>query len=232
MPALSLERRLAAASLALVLAVVLASAAIRLSDQDLGAWLPVVRGIHRVSASLATLLIAGVAWLAWRARRRMIAASLVLVTVALSVLGAATGISPPQWAQAGNLLGGLLLAALLAWFLTADEGGRRRTAPYAALIVLQASLGAWIAIFADELFTPVLLTHAALGVALAAGAAWLAVRLRRGPRALPVLLLAVAVPATGAASALLGLPLAATLAHSASVALLVCAAAYAHARLA
>jgi hypothetical protein len=107
-------RALAAGSLALVLVVIVASAAIRLSEQDLGAWMPLVRGTHRASASLATLLILAVSWLAWRAGRRALAAGILVLTVALSILGAATGISPPPAAQAGNLLGGLALAALLA----------------------------------------------------------------------------------------------------------------------
>jgi hypothetical protein len=229
MPARSLERLLAAASLGLVLMVILASAAIRLSDQDLGIYLPVVRGIHRASASLATLLIVAAGWLAWRSGRRSLATAIVVVTAGLSILGAATGISPPLPAQAGNLLGGLLLAALLAWLLGPRE--RPQLLPW-ALVALQACLGAWIALFADELWTPVLLTHALLGVSLAAGAAWLVLRARGGPRALPPVLLAIAVPASGAASALLGLPLGATLAHSASVALRIGAAAYLHARLA
>jgi heme A synthase len=225
MPARSPERLLAGASLALVLVVIAASAAIRLSAQDLGSALPVVRGIHRVSASVATLLIVAAAWLAWRGGRRRLAAAILLVTAGLSVLGAATGISPPPWAQAGNLLGGLLLAALLAWLL----GGAQL--PHKLLwiaIALQACLGAWIAVFADELWTPVLAGHALLGASLAAAAAWFAVKQGR----LPTLLLAIAVLASGAASALFGLPLGATLAHSASVALLISAAAYGHARLA
>ena len=225
MRARSPERLLAAASLALVLVVIAASAAIRLSSQDLGGWLPAVRGTHRVSASLATLLILAAAFFAWRAGRKPLAAALVALTAGLSVLGAATGIAPPPWAQAGNLLGGLLLAALLAWLLGGDE---ERPHPVWLFVVVQASLGAWIAIFAEDLWTPVMLMHALLGVSLAAGAAWLAVR--KGM--LVLLLLAIAVLASGAASSLFGLPLGATLAHGVSVALLICAAAYAHARLA
>lgn len=225
MRARSLERPLAGASLALVLVVIVASAAIRLSGQDLGAYLPLVRGTHRVSASLATLLILAAGLLAWRDGRRRLAAAIVLLTLGLSALGAATGIGPPPWAQAGNLLGGLLLAALLAALLGRGEW---RVHPVLLLVAIQACLGAWIAVFAEELWTPVMLAHALLGLGLAAGAAWLGARQGR----LLLLLLAPAVPASGAASALLGLPLGATLAHSTSVALLLCAAAYAHARVA
>lgn len=220
----SLERLPAAAGLALVLAVIVASAAIRLSGQDLGSALGLVRGIHRVSASLATLLILAASVLAWRGGRRALAAILVLVTAALSVLGAATGIAPPPWAQAGNLLGGLLLAFLLAVLLA------RKPPPHAVIwlaVALQACLGAWIAIYAEELWTPVTLLHVFLGAGLAAAAAWFGVR--KG--ALVLALLAIAVPASGGAAALFGLPLGAMIAHSASVALLICAAAFWHARL-
>jgi heme A synthase len=202
-----------------------ASAAIRLSSQDLGSYLPAVRGIHRVSASLATLLILAASVLAWRGGRRPLAAALVLVTAALSLLGAATGIAPPRWAQAGNLLGGLLLAFLLS-VLLAGKAPPRGAAWLA--VVLQACLGAWIAIYAADLWTPVTLLHVFLGAGLAAAAAWFAAR----NGALVLLLLAIAAPASGAAAALFGLPLGAMIVHSASVALLVCAAAWAHARLA
>ncbi len=226
MRAQSLERPLAAASLVLVLGVILASAAIRLSSQDLGAWLAPVRLVHRVSASLATLLIVAAAVLAWRGGRRALAAALLLVTASLSVLGAATGIAPPAWAQAGNLLGGLLLAVLLAWLL-GRSGRSTSLLPY-FLVLLQVSLGAWIAIYAEELWTPATFAHVLLGLTLAGGAGWLAVK-----KGMPLLaVLALAVPASGAASALFGLPLSAMLAHSASVALLVCAAACMRARLA
>lgn len=225
MHARSLERVLAAASLLLVLVVIVASAAIRLSDQDLGAYLPAVRLTHRFSASLATLLIAAAAFLAWRGGRRPLAAAIAGVTVSLSALGAATGIGPPPWAQAGNLLGGLLLAGLLAWLLAAKEPAQKRLW---ALLALQASLGAWIAIFADALWTPVLALHALLGIGLAALLGWLALKQGR----LLMLLLAIAVPASGAAAALFGLPLGAMIAHAVAVALLVSAAAYAHTRLA
>lgn len=225
MHARSLERALAAASLLLVLIVIVASAAIRLGSQDLGSWLPLVRATHRFSASLATLVIVAVVISAWRGGRRPLAAAIAGVTVFLSVLGAVTGIGPPPWAQAGNLLGGLLLAGLLGWLLAAKEPAQKRLW---ALVALQACLGAWIAIFAEELWTPVLVTHLILGIGLAALAAWLGVK-----RGKPVLvLLAIAVPASGAAAAIFGLPLGAMIAHAAAVALLVSAAAYAHTRLA
>ena len=69
--------------------------------------------------------------------------------LALSALGAATGTEPPRWAAAGNLLGGLLLAAMLAWLLGRERraGGEPLLHAAAALLVAQAALGAWCSIF-------------------------------------------------------------------------------------
>ena len=223
-----MTRRLAAAGLALVLVVVLASAAIRHSAQDLGGLLPVVRGTHRVSASLATLLVLAAGWLAWRAGRRALAAAIVLLTVGLSVLGAATGVAPPPPAQAGNLLGGFALAAALAWLLREDtralSGG---AATIMALVAVQVLLGAWLSIFAEELWSAPLLAHATLGLGIAGSLLWLSAFRRAFLGALAILL-----PASGFASALLGQPLAASLAHAAAAALLIVAVARAHGRFA
>jgi heme A synthase len=85
---------------------------------------------------------------------------------------------------------------------------------------------------AEELWSWALLAHAVLGLALAAGAAWLALRLARAAQRFALLGAALAAPAAGIASALFEQPLGASLAHAAAAALLVAAAAYAHARLA
>jgi len=219
-------RKLTAASLALVLVVVLASAAIRLFNQDLGALLPVVRGVHRVSASAAALAILAVGWLAWRGGRRPLAAAVVLLMIGLSVLGAATGTTPPPAAQAGNLLGGLALAGMLAWLLSPQPSSKTMQI-FIALLALQALLGAWLAIFAEELWSLPLIAHATLGLALAGGIVWLS-----SCRRILLAVLAIAVPVTGIAAALLGQPLAASLAHAAAAALLIAAAAWAHGRFA
>ena len=219
-------RNLTAASLALVLVVVLASALIRLSGPELGGLLPVVRGVHRVSASAAALLILAAGWLAWRGGRRALAVASVALMLALSALGAATGTSPPPAAQAGNLLGGLALAALLAWLLGAKEKISGKTLMLVGLVCLQALAGAWLSIFAEELWSLPLILHATLGLGLVGGIIWLS-----SFRILFVLL-AVAVPVTGIAAALLGQPLAASLAHAAAAALLIAAAAWAHGRFA
>lgn len=178
--------------------------------------MPAVRGVHRVSASLATLLILAAGWLAWRAGRRALALSIVLLTIGLSVLGALTGTSPPPVAQAGNLLGGLALAALLAW-LPATAKPSSGSAIVLLVLSLQVMLGAWLSIFAEELWSWPLLAHATLGLALAAAL----VR----TRSLALVLLGIAAAAAGMAAVLFGAPLAASLAHAVAVALLVPAAA-------
>jgi hypothetical protein len=220
-------RKLTAASLALVLVVVVASAAIRLFNQDLGTLLPVVRGVHRVSASAAALAILAAGWLAWRGGRGALALAAVLLMVGLSVLGAATGTSPPPAAQAGNLLGGLALAALLAWLLGEREKLSGKRLLLTGLICVQAVLGAWLSIFAEELWSLPLIVHATLGLALVGGIIWLA-----SFRRVLLVVLALAVPITGFAAALLGQPLAASLAHAAAAALLIAAVAWAHGRFA
>lgn len=224
------RRALTATSLALVLVVVFASAVIRLLGEDVGGALLVVRGVHRAAASAAALAILVAGWYGWRAGARASAAAVVALTLALSALGAATGTSPPPWAAAGNLLGGLALTALLAWML-GRERRPGRSAPLlhaiAALAALQAALGAWNTIFEDETWSVVLIAHATLGLATAGLLAWLALRLR----AWGLLALALAVPLAGFASAVLDAPPAAALAHAMAAALLVAAAGFTHGRL-
>jgi len=217
------------ASLALVCVVLFASAAIRTAADELGAALAVVRGVHRVAASTAALTILAAGWLLWRARRRAQAAALVGLMLALSALGAATGTEPPRWAAAGNLLGGLLLAAMLAWLLGRERraGGEPLLHAAAALLVAQAALGAWCSIFEEETWTWALLGHATLGLALGGLLAWRALH----ARAWALLAAACAAPLAGLVSGLLDAPLGPAIAHALSAALLTAAAAYAHARL-
>lgn len=225
------EARLAAAAaagLGLVLLVIVVSVAIRLEAGPLTA----LRGVHRAAASLEVLAMLALAWLAWRRALLVIA-----LTVFLSLLGIFAGQKPPPAAALGNLLGGLALAAAFAWVLGRAHGRTPQARQWfghaaAALFALQCALGAWLSIFAEELWSLALLAHALIGLTLAAGAAWLALRLARARQRFALLGAALAAPAAGAASALFGQPLAASLAHAAAGALLVAAAAYAHARLA
>lgn len=223
------RRALTATSLALVLLVVFASAVIRLLGEDLGGALLVVRGLHRVAASAAALTILAAGWVGWREGRRAMAAIVVALMLALSVLGATTGTEPPPLAAAGNLLGGLALAALLAWQLGRERrrGGEPRLHLLAALVALQVLAGAWNTIFEEETWTLVLVGHATLGLAISAYLAWRAL----GARDWSLMAIAAAVPLAGFASALLGAPVLAALAHAAAAALLVVAAAWAHGRL-
>ena len=225
------EARLAAAAatgLGLVLLVIVVSVAIRLEAGPLTA----LRGVHRAAASLEVLAMLALTWLAWRG-----AALVIALTVFLSVLGILAGQKPPPLAALGNLLGGLALAAAFAWVLGRAHGrtpqGRQWLGhAVATLFAVQCALGAWLSLFAEELWSWALAAHATLGLALAAGAVWLALRLEPAGRRFALLGAALAAPAAGAASALLGQPVAAALAHAAAAALLVAAAAYAHARLA
>jgi len=189
-----------------------------------------VRVVHRAAASLEVVAALALVWLAWR--RTLVVAAL---TVFLSVLGIAAGREPPPLAALGNLLGGLALAAVFAWLLGRARGRSAQPASrvahvVAALVALQCALGAWVSIFARDTVSWALVAHAELGLMLAAGFAWLALRLATAAQRYALLGLALAVPVAGL-SAISGQALAASLAHAAAVALLVAAAAYAHARL-
>ena len=225
--------RAAWAGLILVLTVIVFSVAIRLgADRASAGLMLALRGVHRVSASAEVLAAIALVWFAWR-RSLPVAA----LTIFLSVLGILAGQNPPPLAALGNLLGGLALAAAFAWALGRAHGrvpqDRTRLGhAMAALLAVQCALGAWLSLFAEELWSLALLAHAAIGLALAAGAAWLALRLAHAAQRFALLGLAIAAPAAGATSALFGQPLAASIAHAAAAALLVAAAAYAHARLA
>jgi len=216
-----------AAGLGLVLLVIVLSAAIRLDAGPLAA----LRGAQRAAASLEVVSMLALAWLAWRG-----AVPAIALTAFLSVLGIAAGQNPPPLAALGNLLGGLALAAAFAWVLGRAHGREARGARLlghaaAALLAVQCALGAWLAIFAKELEAWALGAHTALGFALAAGAVWLALQLGRAAQRVALLGVALAAPAAGIASAQFYQPLGASLAHAAAAALLVAAAAYAHARL-
>lgn len=221
------------AGLALVLIVIVFSVAIRLgADRASAGLMLALRAVHRISASAEVLAAIALVWFAWR--RSLLVAAL---TIFLSVLGILAGQNPPPLAALGNLLGGLALAAAFAWVLGRAHGhlpqGRTRLGhAVAGLFVVQCAFGAWLSLFAEEIWSLALLAHAAIGLALAAGAAWLALRLARAPQRFALLAVALAAPAAGAASALFDQPLGAALAHAAAAALLLAAAAYVHARMA
>ena len=234
---------LAAAAWALMLVVVAASAYIRMSPAP-GADVDLARGVHRASASLAglaVLLLAGYAL--WRRVLVPGALAALALTVFLALLGRAAGSAPPPPAAIGNLLGGVALAALLAWIYgralapwRAAALERRAALAALAAAVLQVAFGAWMAIFlpVDQ---PSLVpwVHAATGVASAALAAWLGLRLSRTALArqgLALIALAALALVAGTASLLVELPTLASLAHPLATVVLLSALAQVVARIA
>lgn len=228
-----------------VLTVVAASVAIRLGARELGEAIAIVRGVHRAAASLAALLVFVLTALAIR-RREIRAATIAVfaLTVLLSIVGWVTGTEPPRPAAAFNQLGGIALAALLAW-LWGRAGAARIAAagerPLAAAAVLfaglQAAYGGTLAttFFPDPPPVPFLLAHAALGLAAAAMVAALGVRIAAaGAAATGIALVACAAlaPAVGAVSIVASMPLAFRVGHAFAAALLLAAATHGHARLA
>ena len=203
---------------ALVLAVVVAAAGIRLES-----GIPGLRIVHRIAASLEVIVVLWLAWMAWRQPAVLLALAL---TALLSVVGIIGGQEPPPAIAAVNLLGGLALAATFAWILGKEQSGpfrgKRVLTPFLGLLALQIALGAWLSI-ADR-FGMALPAHGMLGVALAALLVWFA-------KGRPVLqMLALAAPLAGFTALHYEYSTAAALVHAAAAALLVCAAAYAHGR--
>jgi hypothetical protein len=242
--------RVAGAALLLVSVVVVVSAAIRLgiaSPEPLPAGaLLALRGAHRVSASLDALAVFALAWFAWRVRAarpslaRAAGFALVL-TLGLSALGVAGGTEPGPRLALGNLLGGLALAASLAWALGALQRVDRAALPSwlaglaLATAFAQCALGGWLAVVVTDLWSLPLAIHVVLGALLVLGALRIGAALgARGERrgALLLLLPALGTPAAGVLAALLDLPFSAALAHAAAAAALLIAFAYARARFA
>ncbi|MBI2747800.1 MAG: hypothetical protein HYX43_00285 [Burkholderiales bacterium] len=228
-----------------VLTVVAASVTIRLGASDLGESIAIVRGVHRAAASLAALLVFALSALALRRREiRATAIAALVLTVLLSIVGWITGTEPPRPAAAFNQLGGIALAALLAW-RAGRESGPTASAPrlraLAAAAVLfagvQAAYGATLAttFFPDPPPVPFLLAHAALGLAAAAMVAALGVRFAAaGSAATGFALVACAAlaPLAGAFAAMTAIPLAFRVGHAFAAALLLAAATHGHARVA
>lgn len=166
----------------LVLIVLIASAFMRLTQAGLGcadwpacygrvtlpdaaaapdsAAVTWARVTHRVAAMGVSVLVLFIAYLCWalRARSRRgvwIAAAIVALTIALSILGRwTTGARLPAIAL-GNLLGGMTLAALLWWLRETSAQATTSLLPSSrtfvrwsllglALLGLQIVLGAWV----------------------------------------------------------------------------------------
>lgn len=226
----------------LTLVVVAASAAIRLGAEELGSAMAVARGVHRAAASLAALLVLATFWRALRfGELRRAAAVAFALMVALAAVGWATGTRPPPAAALFNQLGGVALAALLAWLAgRAGSGGVRpaadRSLALAGLMFasLQVAFGAVLVWLGPPAALVLLIAHAVLGLAAAAIGAALGARLsgsgdrRRG--ALLVLCAALA-PLAGTLTALSAAAVAVQVGHASAAALLLAALGYAHGRM-
>jgi len=235
--------RIAGLAAFLTLVVVAASAAIRLAAEALGDDLVRVRGVHRIAASLAAILVIAVFVAALRHRRSRPAASAALVLMlALSAVGWATGTQPPPAAALFNQLGGVALAALLAWL-----AGRASTGPsgtevdrslaMTALLfaAMQIVFGALLVLLGPPLAIALVVAHAVLGLTAAAGGAALGVSVWRtgdGRRGAGLLLCAALAPLAGVAVVLPAPAIAIQVGHAAAGALLLVAVAHAHGRMA
>jgi hypothetical protein len=188
--------------LALMLAVIVAAAGIRLET-----GIPGLRVVHRVAASLEVLVVLWLGWIAWRRPAVLLAFAL---TAILSVVGIIGGQQPPPAIAAVNLLGGLALAGTFAWIA---GGGNRAPTPIFVLLGIQLGLGAWLSIV--ERTGMALPIHGLLAVALTATLVWIA----RGRSVL--LVLALAAPIAGFTTLHLEYSALAALVHAITAALLV-----------
>lgn len=235
---------LAAATLAFVLAVIGASAYIRLG----GAQVPVAstdsieaaRAVRKSAGAVAALGVVGLAIAAsavhaTRAALAAAAGGALAMTVTLSLVGVATGVEPPPAAAFANQFGGAVLAGLLGWLsgraaARLDSTAADRALGTAALLfcVLQAAFGGAIATLLRDPPAALLILHAATGMAAACCVAALV----PGPglrdaRWLAALLAvcAVSVPLIGVASVLAGASAQLQVAHAlAGATLLACSA--------
>ncbi len=224
--------RAALVALLLMFVVVGASAYIRLAlAADAAAALPVARGVHRAAATFTAVVVLVLTVLAWRhaalrPRFGLATGVALLLTLALSALGVATGTTPPPPAQFANLFGGLALLALLAWL-----GGRAaaqsavplpETAKLGRLArvgitlgIVQAALGAALATLWSASDPFALSLHVLSGLAAAALAFALGIRLISvgAPIALGLVGAALAAPLAGTVAALIALAPEAALVH-------------------
>jgi hypothetical protein len=239
--------RLAAAlGLGLVLAVVLASAAIRLGSRSaFDPWsersVGLLRALHRTAASLELLVALGLGWTLLRGRRdwpagwRAAAIALAL-TAFLSAIGIVGGRSPSPVAALGNLAGGLALAATFAWLLGALGAraagvSRAFAAALGVLLGAQALIGGRLSIVERTAVTA-LPVHALAGTCLAALLVGLALARVHGAARTLLLVVALVAPLAGFTALHLEGSAAAALAHAAAAAFLVAAAAWIFGRMA
>lgn len=103
----------------------------RIPEAEAPASVRIARGLHRVSATVAgvlVLLVVAFGWSTMSTGGRVAAAVALADTVFLSWLGRFTPHDVPL-VTVGNLVGGLLLAAALAWIAAGRGGAAARAAP-------------------------------------------------------------------------------------------------------
>lgn len=223
--------------------MVAASAVIRLGAEELGGAMAIARGVHRSCASLAALLVLAVFWRALQhgAARRGAAVALLLM-LALSAVGWATGTQPPPAAALFNQLGGVALAALLAWLsgrAARAEALAVADSPLAHAALLLASLqvvfGAVLVALGPPVAPALLVAHAVAGLAAAAVSAALGARISSSgdtPRGAALVACAALAPLAGSLAVLPAPPFVLQAGHATAAALLVAAVAQLHGRLA
>jgi heme A synthase len=232
--------RLARAGFLLVLTIVGSSAYIRLNagvpDAPAGA-IEAARIAHRISASVAGLLVLAVAGIAFTQDRRRatdlaLAGATLAVTLVLAWIGRYSGPDAAAAVLVSNLTGGLALSTLL-WAIAARHGDQ---APAEATATLALGASATLAALALQCVTGAMTVtefvkvgpvHHASGAVAFVLCAWLGTRLVRATgmqcTGYAVMALATFQAALGAASLALSLPLWLVLAHNLGAALLLAA---------
>jgi heme a synthase len=233
-------RRIARAGFVLVLAIVASSAFIRLNagvpDAPVGA-IEAARVAHRISASLAGLLVLLIAGLVFtRDKKRLpdivLAGATLAVTLVLAWVGRYSGPDATAAVLVSNLAGGLALSTLL-WAVAARQSVPDDPAPsgagakLAVLALVAVGLQCVTGAMTVTEFVKVGPVHHALGGVAFALCAWLGVRLMRSQGATregyAVIALAALQAALGVAALALSLPLWLVLAHNVGAALLLAA---------
>ncbi len=239
--------RLSQAGFVLVLAIVASSAFIRLAagiPEVPADFIAGARLAHRLSASIAGLVVLAVAWLVFTRDEKpradlALAGATLAVMLALAWVGRYSGPEAPAAVLVTNLAGGLVLSTLL-WAVAARQSvvaGAAGQAPGSAwpvvtlaVVSAQCLTGA----MAITEFAKVGPVHHWSGLAAFALCAWLGVRLARSNalRATGAAIVALAVlqVGVGVSALALSLPLWLVLAHNVSAALLLAALAQAAVR--
>lgn len=232
--------RLARTAFVLVLAIVAASAYIRLSAGAPDAAqtaIDAARIAHRISASVAGLLVLIIAGLVFTRERSRgldiaLAAATLVVMLVLAWIGRYSGPDAPAAVLVANLAGGLALSTLL-WAVAARQSAAGNHLPpgdsatLALVTFLVVALQCITGAMTVTEFAKFGLTHHVSGIVALGLCTWLGTRLgrsratKRSGRA--IIALAVFQAALGIAALAFSLPLWLVLAHNVGAALLLAA---------